>query len=445
MAKQTVLYIVHNHPSVRPGGAEAYALELYEAMRASDAFDPLLLAKAGPPMSAVPQMHGGTLLAHVDGDPNQYFFYTDNKFDWFYGVLTAKEILTTFFREFLEALRPDVVHFQHTLFLGYDMIRVVRNTLPDCAIVYTLHEYLPICHRQGQMFRVGDNLPCTESSPLRCHACFPQYSPQDFFLRKKLAQSHFALVDLFVAPSRFLLERYVAWGLPRAKIVYEPYGRKPMAGAAAAQGARPRNRLAFFGQISPYKGVEVLLEAMRILADRRAAELDAGLDLAGPAGHPARPNLRIYGANLDLQEAAFQNRVRALLEQTRRDVTLAGRYDHSQLAALMAEVDWVVVPSIWWENAPLVIQEAFGHHRPVICSDIGGMAETVRDGVDGLHFRAGDPMSLADTIERAVMTPDLWATLRRGIPAVYPMAQHSRVLSGIYSGILEAKTARRSA
>ena len=51
----------------------------------------------------------------------------------------------------------------------------------------------------------------------------------------------------------------------------------------------------------------------------------------------------------------------------------------------MAEVDWVVVPSIWWENAPLVIQEAFRHRRPVICGDIGGMAEMVRDGVDGLH------------------------------------------------------------
>ena len=56
----------------------------------------------------------------------------------------------------------------------------------------------------------------------------------------------------------------------------------------------------------------------------------------------------------------------------------------------MAEIDWVVVPSIWWENSPLVIQEAFLHGRPVICSDIGGMAEKVRHGVDGLHFRVGD-------------------------------------------------------
>jgi len=57
----------------------------------------------------------------------------------------------------------------------------------------------------------------------------------------------------------------------------------------------------------------------------------------------------------------------------------------------MAAVDWVVVPSIWWENSPLVIQEAFAHGRPVICSDIGGMAEKVAHEKNGLHFRANDP------------------------------------------------------
>jgi hypothetical protein len=71
----------------------------------------------------------------------------------------------------------------------------------------------------------------------------------------------------------------------------------------------------------------------------------------------------------------------------------------------MGDVDWVVVPSVWWENSPLVIQEAFQRGRPVICSDIGGMAEKVADGVDGLHFRAGDPEALAATIARAATDP----------------------------------------
>jgi glycosyltransferase involved in cell wall biosynthesis len=102
----------------------------------------------------------------------------------------------------------------------------------------------------------------------------------------------------------------------------------------------------------------------------------------------------------------------------------------------------VVVPSRWWENSPLVIQEAFLHQRPVICSDIGGMAEKVDDGVDGLHFRAGDARSLARVLERAVTTPALWDSLRAGIPGVYDMQTHVASLRNMYREQLERRHPR---
>ena len=93
----------------------------------------------------------------------------------------------------------------------------------------------------------------------------------------------------------------------------------------------------------------------------------------------------------------------------------------------MAQVDWVVVPSIWWENSPLVIQEAFLHGRPVICSDIGGMAEKVDDGVNGLHFaKVGSPQDLARVLVDAVDTDGLWERLREGIPEVQSAAVAER-------------------
>ncbi len=95
---------------------------------------------------------------------------------------------------------------------------------------------------------------------------------------------------------------------------------------------------------------------------------------------------------------------------------MAGRYDRTRVAGeLMAEVDWVIVPSIWWENSPLVIQEAFTYGRPVICSGIGGMAEKVTDGVNGLHFRVGDPRSLAETMRRAARGARTVGAASRGI------------------------------
>ncbi len=86
-----------------------------------------------------------------------------------------------------------------------------------------------------------------------------------------------------------------------------------------------------------------------------------------------------------------------------------------------------------------MILEAFAHGLPVICSDIGGMAEKVTDGVNGLHFKAGDPGSLAATIRRAVETPGLWETLRAGIPEPYGMEAHVPRITGLYQDLLDER------
>ncbi len=429
--RPTVLSICHNHPTVRPGGGEGYALELHRAMAESGDFDSVFLAKGGPPLAAAGQPHLGTFIAPVGERDDEYFLYTDGyDFDWVFGtVLAGKQLYTKHFRDFLLAVNPDVDHFQHTLFMGYDLLRVVRDALPDAPIVYTLHEFMPICHRQGQMLRTVDEQPCMEESPRRCNECFPEISRQTFFLRKRFVQSHFSLVDRFIAPSEFLMERYVDWGIPRERIRCEEYGRRAM--VPLPDEERPRDRLGYFGQFNPFKGIDVLLRAMRRLQAEPAD--DAG------GGAARRPSLRVHGANLDLQGGAFQNAIRDLLEETSDSVTFIGRYDPSQISRLMAAVDWVVVPSIWWENSPLVIQEAFAHGRPVICSDIGGMAEKVTDGVNGLHFRAGDADSLAETIAAAVSTPGLWERLREGIKEVYAMEDHVRFMSDLYRELAEAR------
>jgi glycosyltransferase involved in cell wall biosynthesis len=273
-------------------------------------------------------------------------------------------------------------------------------------------------------------------------------------MRKRFIQSHFSLVDLFLAPSHFLLERYVDWGVPREKIRYIENGRSTIQSIVASEGERLRNRLGFFGQFSFYKGVHVLLRAMNLLAageDRaKTTSVTQRRAISRVPGHAGEVHsqlsdmhLWLHGANLELQPQAFQDEFNTLLDATRQNVTLFGRYEQAELPRLMANVDWVVVPSIWWENAPLVIQEAFQHRRPVICSDIGGMAEKVTDGVDGLHFRARDPVSLAETIRRAITTPGLWERLRNGIPEVYRIEDQAVALTQIYYSLLKHKTAQR--
>jgi glycosyltransferase involved in cell wall biosynthesis len=387
----------------------------------------ILLVKGGPPVGPVGRIHDGTHFGPVGASPDEYFFYTDGyEFDYLNGTITDKDFYTKHFRDFLRAIKPDVVHFQHTLFLGYDLIREVHNTLPDAPIVYTLHEYLPICARDGQMVRAGGNQLCEEASPRNCHGCFPSVSPQAFFLRKRFIQSHFELVDAFLAPSHFLMQRYIEWGISPTKISFEEYGRSAVTTVKEEPRAQ-RNRLGFFGQFSPYKGVDVLLQAMQLLAIQ---EHESKFKSNG-----GRASLGLHGANLDVQQGEFQTRFARMLEETKGNVSLAGRYNRGQLPSLMSNVDWVVVPSIWWENSPLVIQEAFINHRPVICSDIGGMAEKVTDGVNGLHFKAGDPVDLARVLHRATNSPGLWDQLRAGIPEIYTIDAHIARLKALYRGL----------
>jgi glycosyltransferase involved in cell wall biosynthesis len=418
-----VLQICHNHPQVRPGGAEVYAHELHRHLRRSAEWEPTFLARSGPPHAPERAPQEGARISPVAGAADEYLLHTgDHDFDWLFGTMRRrKDLYTEDLRRFLLALRPDLVHFQHTLFVGYDAIREVRRTLPDTPIVYTLHEFLPICHNKGQMVRTMDRSLCGKATPRRCAECFPDIAPDEFFLRQRFIRAQLDLVDLFIAPSATLRERFVEWGIPRERILLEDYGRVEAPPPGDAERPAPHDTLGIFGQVNPYKGVDVLLRAMQALG----AEA---------------PQLRVHGANLDLQEHGFREEISVLLAAT-EGVASLGPYPPERAGEMMAAVDWVVVPSVWWENSPLVIQEAFAARRPVICSDVGGMAEKVVDGVNGLHFRVGDPESLAAGIRRAVTTPGLWERLREGIPPVHSIAEHADVLTGTYESLIAARRA----
>jgi len=416
MAKSRVLQVLHNHPVNSPGGTEAYTLRVFEALRRSAEWEPLLVARE----PASEESSEGEFRP-LPGAEGQFLVATEEeRYDKLFMTAPEKSVYTQRWTDFLEAQRPDVVHFQHTLFLGVELISTVRRVLPATPILYTLHEYLPICNHYGQLVRTRNRELCLEASPRRCNECFPEIAPQQFFLRKRFIRSHFDHVDLFIAPSKFLMRRYIDWGIPRMRIVHEEHGF-PAALPEPVPDRPRRDRFAFFGVLTPFKGIDVLLRAMRRL----------GPDWEG--------HLTIHGANYEAQIPEVQEEIDALLAETSATVTFAGPYDPEALPRLMAETDWVVVPSVWWENAPLVIQEAFQHGRPVIASDIGGMAEHVRDGIDGLHFRAGDPEALARTLGSAAADPALWERLRNGIAPVRSLDAHVNRLTDLYGGLTRVR------
>jgi glycosyltransferase involved in cell wall biosynthesis len=331
------------------------------------------------------------------------------------------------FRRLLENFRPTAVHFHHYVHLGLEFIREVRKFSPDVAIVVTLHEFLAICNAQGQMLKTN-GLLCNRAAPIDCHRCFPGTSPQEFFMRELFVKSFFELVDQFVCPSKFLCERYIEWGLPREKTMVldngqprrdaeqDPTGDQAREQATElAEGEDVGCRFAVLGQLSRLKGTLVLLEAIRLLP--KSVRRKIKVEIHGTVQHA------LEDFKLELSRA---------LEGLEETVRLCGPYRPEHVLNILRRNGWLIVPSIWWENSPVVIQEAFAAGRPVICSNIGGMAEKVQNGVNGLHFRVSNPADLASRLEQIVLQPELWNGLRLGVARPFSVEQAVDSLISLY-------------
>jgi len=419
MMVHRVAVLAHGHPAVSPGGAEIAAHTLYRALRRLGNVEALHL-------SCVPQGHPPV---ELNGNAERECFVEAGILD----PLHLSNLDPASLKPLLDILRdfePDTVHLHHVLGFGADALFALRGELPGASIVMTLHEFVPICHRQGQMVKAADMAPCLRAAPEDCGSCFPDIAPVRFLRREHSLRALFSQVDRFIAPSAFLAGRYAAWGLPPDRIAVLENAVAPAIAAPKRPGlpTMERGRFAFFGQITPYKGLDVLLEAVRLLPEQEWRGC----------------SLQIHGGGLDRQPADFRRNMLALLEKTTERASFHGPYENADLPRLMAEVDWVVVPSIWWENSPVVIQEAFRSGCPVIAGDIGGMAEKVRDGVDGLTFRTGDPSALA-TCMMAARSADLWERLRGNIVAPVSDLATARAHLRLYTELKGASPAAAEA
>jgi glycosyltransferase involved in cell wall biosynthesis len=134
--------------------------------------------------------------------------------------------------------------------------------------------------------------------------------------------------------------------------------------------------------------------------------------------------LIVYGADDARLREAFPAH-HDVLDQP--NVRAGGRINDEQKTRAIPALDALVVPSVWYENSPIVIHEAFQAGVPVVCSNIGGMAELVTDGVNGLHFQVRDPVALRGVIERCVRDRTLLPRLAAGVKSPRSMQDHARL------------------
>jgi phosphatidyl-myo-inositol alpha-mannosyltransferase len=141
-----------------------------------------------------------------------------------------------------------------------------------------------------------------------------------------------------------------------------------------------RLRILFVGRAEARKGLPVALRAYEAL---RAAGIDAVLTVAGATPEETEPLL------LDAS-----------------DVDVRGRVSEEEKWRLLHEADVLCAPSLGGESFGIVLAEAFAAGTPVVCSDIAGYRDVVRDGLDGVLVPAGDPAMLAQTLRDLALEPE---------------------------------------
>lgn len=427
MTRPQVLFLNNGFPPEQVGGIEQHTLEVGRALRRLG-IGVELYARGEAPAAA----EGATWETEHDGFP-----VTRVAFRW----SGARSLLSIYddprleesFRRFLEGRRPALAHVHHLSGLGAACLRVLRER--GVPTVMTLHDYWMLCPR-GQMFH-AELRPCAAALPGQCTPCiaatWPGLVPSGGGAplaaagddRASVAGLHdrlrafLALPDLLLTASAAVRERFIAFGVPAARIRVEEYGQDLAPFRAVRREPSRRVRFGFVGTFIPSKGFHTLLEAFATLPPGSASLLAAG---NAPPFHQFR----------DYPAWIAERRARIPAENP---VEILPAYDHRELPGLLARMDVLVVPPLWHEAFGLTLREGQLAGCAVVASAAGGLTQAVIEGVNGFTFPPGESSALARLLARFVGDPGLAARLGAHPSRVRPVEEMARALLGAYAAL----------
>jgi glycosyltransferase involved in cell wall biosynthesis len=477
-----ILHVAHEFPPYEFAGTAIYTFNIVRAQ--AEKHDVFVFARHSDEKRAEHEVFD------EDRETYQVRFMNRPNLDWSsldktYTDPKAEAI----FCAYLDEVKPDLVHFQHILGLSHTVLAEVKKR--GIALVMTLHDFWAMCP-MGQRMCYTDKTLCDEIDYAKCGPCCygenwswseaedkrgeaegqaePKGKPsfQDLFqhryrytpgrtgrkpraalwaagqvalgllgggeslpepevlsnnpfaVRTRAMQAALAQADLLITPSAFLRDEFVrVFGVPKQKIIHSPNGMKFDHVTQHPREKADVIRFGFMGSIIPTKGVHVLAEAAKKLKDLGGFRVE------------------IYGApnqwTVDYEKECHQ------IAEGLDFVEFKGRFDNKKVGEVLAKMDVLVVPSIWYENAPLTLNEAAMTKTPVLASDRGGMLEFVRDNGYGRNFKLGDADDLAAKMRAIVEDPSQIPTLAGREVYIKPVADNAVELAEIYARLVRGE------
>ena len=440
-----ILQVVHGFPPYNFGGAEVYAYNLSReiASRHKVAIFHRINDPGRREYSVKHRASGNLEIFTINNTFRQY-----SSFEMTYkNSIIAKKLGLV-----LDHVHPDIVHIQHLLYLSIQIVDEIKKR--NIPIIFTLHDYFLICP-QGQLFKNNTSLCLNGQCHTSCLDCvyhqlsikkyvfYMYYLLEKYFRgllirplkqiylnacrcfsnkanlinliedRKRFINDACKKVDLFIAPSNFLKERFIQAGIPKNRMIHLDYGFDAEMFKMYCKVGSGKLRFGFIGNMIPAKGLHLLVRCFN----------------------------KIENANVELKIYGQQNSYKGILVKYRQNIEklaknsnikFMGSFDNKDISNVFSEIDVLIVPSVWYENSPLVIHEAFLAKTPVIAADIGGIPELVKDNINGLLFRPNDVEDLYKKIQLFIDDPGYVKRLERNITNVKTIRENADELEGLY-------------
>jgi glycosyltransferase involved in cell wall biosynthesis len=449
-----VLTVSHGFPPDQMAGAEIYAYKVSLGLK-DRGVDVTVFAPGSRPNAAEYDIVEET----VDG---LRVMRLNNNFLDLHDLAStyANPDIEAVFEEFLRQEKPDVVHIHHTIGTTANNIAIAKQS--GAKVIVTLHDFWFQCAR-GQRLTPRNHL-CTEVQPWRCSLCvgkkrvrylinyvtdsvkgktrdqrsdgrlsglvkFPfrlvgyvwnETALSPITRRNEVMQESLAQADVILAPAQFIADRYVEEGTPEEKIRIWPYGLDEGRFGSADRLPEPRQdgplRFGFVGTLIPSKGVDLLVSAFQSVSPGQAT-----LEIHGSA---AGPNAASYDASLKK------------LNQ-HQDLTFHGRFDNKRIVEILSRFDVLIVPSRWFENAPLTLAESVMARLATITTGHGGMLELANNFGNAITFEANSHESLLAAMQKLIDDRALVDSLKAKGAGVRTVADDIDGLQALMADLLQ--------
>lgn len=331
-----------------------------------------------------------------------------------------------YFKRLAEEFKPDIVHFFHFSRLGVGLVDVVSllnvpafYTPTDFWAVCPLSQMLlpggrvchgPSCHGGNcvkhvamlrhlrNISRVVGYIPDSSidvfaSLANKAHGLIFPFKKEVLAIsnRKQFIVDRVNKLHGIVSPTQFMTNVLTDNGVKKELIVPCGYGINPpvFESPRRVRSEKYPLTISYIGTLAPHKGCLVLIQAFN------------KLNLSGL-------KLKIFGGVNEYPDYVVGLRAAA---KGNESIMFCGTFQNSQISNVFSSVDILVVPSIWYENAPLVIYSALAAKCPVIASNFPGITELVCDGSNGLLFEPGNADALAECLLRLHNEPCLLQAL----------------------------------